>query len=147
MSSGVNRYDVPIKTLYIVSKTTLSSQSLPVVLTTKLKQPRQKTHKSTEIQIQTGLLVKTKHVKHSKTEKTTVAFYDIRQGIGLLTDDQSSVEFSSVQFAKINVVLSAKHFRTTTVWLVLLTPLSLEKKCLQESPEWGQRWCGGDTGR
>jgi len=24
--------------------------------------------------------------------------------------------------------------------------LSLEKKCLQESPEWGQRWCGGDTG-
>ena len=30
---------------------------------------------------------------------------------------------------------------------MLLTPLSLEKKCLQESPEWGQRWCGGDTGR
>jgi len=24
------------------------------------------------------------------------------------------VQFSSVQFAKINVVLSAKHFRTTT---------------------------------
>jgi len=50
---------------------------------------------------------------------------------------------SSVQFANINVVLSG----TTTQQLVLLTQLSLEKKCLQESPEWGQRWCGGDTGR
>jgi len=46
-----------------------------------------------------------------------------------------SVQFSSVHIAKINVVLSAKHFRTMTQQLVLLTPLSLEKKCLQESPE------------
>jgi len=30
------------------------------------------------------------------------------------SDRISSVQFSSVQFAMINVVLSAKHFRTTT---------------------------------
>ena len=29
-------------------------------------------------------------------------------------ETSGSIQFSSVQFAKINVVLSAKHFRTTT---------------------------------
>ena len=31
-----------------------------------------------------------------------------------LANEFDTVQFSSVQFAKINVVLSAKHFRTTT---------------------------------